>query len=925
MLGRGNERQKRKIRTGRGLVMLMAVLLFTGKLPVLAVESDRDNSIRSVRVADAQIALSTLVIGSYLIDLRGLSDHIYEIAMDSAGEFSQSGMYYKSELAGGQWFEITDATSIRDIMDAGKPVPASVIEALAFTHYVAANGTVTDLRVQAVVTEFDIPDPYDLMEMEELRPIKMRYQYLQSKETKSESDEKYLEILEIFYGLSIEDDVTRDCDVSLDALAPYKNDVAARKKPSSWTEAMTNVMEGEDARRRVQSLNTLDSYLDELLKKAGGQDQEGLSPEETEAFYKTLRKQSGEAGTVNDIYVMLNDRSVNDNDGNVNSSDNTDDAEKKGKTWYNRWHEMNESYQKFLAEAGTYRGVSLDENFQVDTEMIAAIGEAKSNVKTSISKYTGKLLAEGTMASAQAIHRYSRELIGCARASDSAGSDGATAALADISNILQSVIEDEESERKTLEDDLTVQALAAWQGILSDGAGEAYRQAESEGAGQPALAAYLSQRETQADGARLEYQTMLAELWKRTGNSLAQIDAGGRLDGIAQLKAMPPADAAGSCLLGTVEKHREWLEKSLAQLIAASADSTALDRLLEKQNDLESQRRDALDENDLAKAKKLAAEMEAGQNDIDNLRQALYHTMTNPVSSAADRARAAAGMTEGSAGKLIDELAGKITSGILDGADESALERDMAALSKMAAYDTDAAMAAVSGIRDTLDGAADTDAEQAEEIGAQLAGIEEKAAGAGAGGTGGGSGTGGLSQERLTELLADYFEDGSAVSDRDRTGALIALSRYAEDTQNQAAAMLSVSMANQAAAKGSPYLYPKYERAAKAYISLQAIGKIFDYRYLFDDVHRMVTLQKAGAYYSFTAGETVYVFAQGAEGKLTAGPALQTTLYLDGDDGKQIFDCKGYYVPGSSYAAVETAAMEPVIEEIYQMLMEAGG
>lgn len=899
----GRSRTKKQKRYAGGIaVILAAVLLITGKTPILAVESDRDNSIRSVRVSDDQIAVSTLIIGTYLIDLAGLSDHIYEIAKNSASEFSQSGMYYKSELAGGQWFEITDATSIRDITDAGTPVLKEVIEALQFTHRVAADGTVTDLRVQAAVNEFDIPDPYDLMDMEELTPVKMRYQYLQSKETKTPSDEKYLEIMEIFYGLSIEDDITRDCDVSLDALGPYKLDVIARDKPDSWTEAVTTVMEGEDARRRVQSLNTLDIYLDELLKKASGQDQEGLSPEEREAFYASLREQEGREY---DMSVTNNDSSVND----IDSNDGT-------QSWFEKWSDMNESYQKFLAQAGTYRSVVLDEDFQVDTDMIQAIGEAKSNVKTSISKYTGKLLAEGTSASTQAIFRYSKELIDCARANDTPGSDEATARLADLFNILRSVIEDSDSERASLENGLVDQALAVWQDILSDGAGTDFRIVEGEGADQPALTAFLSQRETDADNARLEYQTMLTEMWKRMSNSLAQIDAGERMNGIAQLEALPPGDAAQSRLLGTVERHREWLRKSLAQLVAATADSTALDQLLEEQNDLERQRQDALDENDLAEAKRLATEMEAVQNDVNGLREDLYNTLTNPDSSAADRARASAGMTEGSAGKLIDELAGNITSGILDGADAGVLDNDIAALSELAAYDADATSEAVSRIQDALDDRTDSDTGAAADIGAQLSAIERQISD--------GDGSGGiLSEERISGLLADYFDDASRASDQDKAGALIALSRYAQDTHNEAAQMLAVSMANRFAAKGSSYLYEKYDREAVPYVSLQTVSRIFGYRYLFDDVHRVVTLQKAEAYYVFTAGETAYAFTDGSEGKLSAGTAVKNTLYIGSDDGNRIFGCKGYYVPKCTKAVAETAAMEPVIESVYERLMSA--
>lgn len=915
MLGRGSRITKRKKGADCVAVILTTALLLAGKTPILAVESDRDNSIRSVRVSDSEIAVSTLVIGSYLIDLNGLGDHIYEIAQESAGEFSQNRMYYKSELSGGQWFEITDAVSIRDITDAGTPVSAGVIEALAFTHRVAANGTVTDLRVQAAVNEFDIPDPYDLMNLEELLPVKTHYQFLQSKETRTESDEKYLEIMEIFYGLSIEDDTTRDCDASLDALNPYKLDVIAREKPSSWAEAVTTVMEGEDARRRVQSLHTLDIYLDELLKKASGQDQEGLSREEMEAFYASLGEQYSEHMT--DIIVGKDDNDVSSDDSNINENDSTDGAKKKDKNWLTKWRSMRENYLKFLAESGTYRSVVLDESFLMDSDMISAIGEAKSNVKTSIGKYSGKLLTEGTAASAQAIFQYSKELINCARAGDAPGCDAAATKLVNLLNILGDVIEDSDSERDTLAQELTERALSVWQGILSGGAGEAYRQAEGEGAGPPALTAFLSQRETDADSARLEYQTMLSEMWKRMSNSLAQIDAGERINSIGQLEALPPGDAAQSKLLGSVARHREWLKKSLAELIAASADSTALDRLLEEQSDLERQRLNALDANDLAEAKRLAAEMEAGQHDIDDLRQALYQTLTDPDSSQADKARAAAGMTEGSTGKLIDELADNITSGIWDDTEGNALTYDMAALSELAQCDPSAALAAVSEIQDALDGAADTDAGLTEEVSAQLSDIERQISDAG------GSGRT-LTKEQLNSLLADYFDGTSEVSDRDKAGALIALSRYAEDAHNRTAAFMAVSVANRFAAEGSPYLYEKYDRAAEPYVSLQSIGRILGYRYLFDDAHHIVTLQKATEYYIFTAGDPLYAFMESAEGRLSAGPVMKNTLYLNSDDGNLLFGCKGYYVPGCAYAAARTKAMEPVIEDIYNMLMRGG-
>lgn len=120
--------------------------------------------------------------------------------------------------------------------------------------------------------------------------------------------------------------------------------------------------------------------------------------------------------------------------------------------------------------------------------------------------------------------------------------------------------------------------------------------------------------------------------------------------------------------------------------------------------------------------------MEAGQNDINDLREELYHTLTDPDSSEADKARAAAGMTAGSTGKMIDKLAGDVVSGILNSADQGSPDNDLAALAALAQYDPRAAAAAVSKVRGALDGVAGSGVDSSEEISAQSADIERQIA-----------------------------------------------------------------------------------------------------------------------------------------------------------------------------------------------------
>ena len=62
-----------------------------------ALENEKDSKIRSVQVSESGIESGTLIIGSHLIHINGLTDELYSIAQESANEFNQDKIYYKSE------------------------------------------------------------------------------------------------------------------------------------------------------------------------------------------------------------------------------------------------------------------------------------------------------------------------------------------------------------------------------------------------------------------------------------------------------------------------------------------------------------------------------------------------------------------------------------------------------------------------------------------------------------------------------------------------------------------------------------------------------------------------------------------------------------------------------------------------------------
>ena len=252
--------------TAVAVSLLLAVQAFSS----LAVYSDNDSAGKTVTRSNSQIGQSTLIIGTYLINLNGLTDQVYELAMDSAENFNQTELYYKSELAGGQWFNISSASSIADITTEGTPVDNSVIEALGFTHSVDENGVITDLRTGSTVSAYSIPDSYDLENLPELEPIKTQLTTLQAKTSKTDTDEDNIDIIRILFTQNTKDATTNDCDSKVTALEAYKNDVINRDKPSSWSEAIDTVTASVDATRRVVVYEKVADYLVEMLNLVNG-------------------------------------------------------------------------------------------------------------------------------------------------------------------------------------------------------------------------------------------------------------------------------------------------------------------------------------------------------------------------------------------------------------------------------------------------------------------------------------------------------------------------------------------------------------------------------------------------------------------------------------------------------------------------------
>ncbi len=822
---------------------LLAVQAFSS----LAVYSDNDSAGKTVTRSNSQIGQSTLIIGTYLINLNGLTDQVYDLAKDSAENFNQTEMYYKSELAGGQWFDISSASSIADITTSGTPVDNSVIEALGFTHSVDENGIITDLRTGSTVSAYSIPDPYDLENLPELEPIKIQLSTLQAKSSKTDTDDDNIEIIQILFGQNTKDSTTSDCDSKVTALEAYKNDVINRDKPSSWGDAIDTVTASVDATRRIAVYEKVANYLVEMLNLVNGS-----------------------------------------------------------------------------SSGSPFSDFDLDSDYEISSDLTEAIATAQSNVQTSLISYQAKLISEGTAVSSKAKYTYSNNMISAVSSSDYTSADTATSHLVNIGNITQSVIADSSSELNTLNAGLVNDAYAAYKAKLSAGVSSDYSNALAYNATDGVKTNYLETQKTEADTARLEYQTYLSEMWNRSDNAAAQSDCLNRINQVQSLRDMVVDDAAKSYLLETVENHLLWLRQELANLIAASGDTSNLTSLKNQKDDLDTQRREALDNNDLSKASELLAEMEAVQKDIDDETAKQTAVLNSASASDADKAKALAALSDGSTAKVIAEVKDSILSAIRTAGAGSDADVDpdtalnsISALSSLAAYDPDSAKAALSEIQDAVNNSSSPDSDVVSELSDMADDLASDLD----------STSDGLTDDEIASLLSDYLADDA--SSADKAGALIGLSLYAENAPDKNARKYAVSLATTLYDAGNPYIYTKYGDSAEAYVSLFALKDVKSFRYVYDQAHYTVTLTKAAKYYKFTSALATYTTPSGKTKPMTYEAALQTsgrtTLYIHSDDCSNIFNgITGYYVPDASYASVRTPEMEETIQEVYNLLMNGG-
>ena len=441
----------------------------------------------------------------------------------------------------------------------------------------------------------------------------------------------------------------------------------------------------------------------------------------------------------------------------------------------------------------------------------------------------------------------------------------------------------------------------------------------------------LNEQKKDTNVARQEYQGVLSSYFERLSNKSMQQYIEKLLNEIPELEALVPEDAVKSYQLETVTEHREWLRDMLSQAMLNSSDSSEMDKLTEAMSDLEKQRQEALDNNNLKGEKKIAADMEALQGEIDKLVESLVNELDSPYSTEAEKARALAGLGDGNATALLNSLSSDIASGIrnINGTGTTSsgvaysqkeaeeLKNKMEIFSSISAFAPDAAAQALKDIEEAVAGASLQNNEFVEDIQATIGVVKEKIE------DGQKGNLTNIDSEELISMLENILgctlEEATAI---DFSGAVLALSRFGYEHNNREARSLAITYAAEMYDLSHVYIYPKVETEKKEYVSVRAIGQVLDYRYVFDDAHYSATLSKGKSYHTFTKDHKDYSYTGQKTGKLTTNVIFQDTLYLGNADAKKIYNIEAGYVHGSKYAIVVTEQVEKRTKEFYDWMVE---
>lgn len=851
---------------------------------------------------------ATLYIGTYLIHVQGLTDELYEKALESASDSNQMNVYYKSELASGSWIDITDAGGLSDIAGQGPAVEESELADLWVTCYTGSDGITRDARDDHTINIFNEPSPYDLYHLEELEPIKIQYSNVFSSDSTG-VDRYYYKKLRDFFSLNLQNEITQECDLQLLSLQGCYESLRSSGK-EELSEIVSRLMSKIDSRRRAEIFNRLSqmdgnelSILQDIC--SGSQFEED---EDDEDYDDYDNKQFVEnAGVIDAIGLSIQNcqESYIEHTGN-----------------------MLEEGDTVLKNAEYARSTAIVERAAggFGSEMEALLLELKhlyhleDNIVADADAEL-RLLDEELIS--QADLKYGQKLTeGVSEAYQTAAANGSSEA------VKNQALEDQKAKTDAARLELQYLLQAKIKRQPAQAAAEfCYQRIEHASAlsGQIAQDAYHSKAAESIDAHIL----WLKEL---AGSIEEDADLTSELQNLGEKKTQLLEEQTAALdrndlstvrkyetLLAQVDKEIETAERGL-NAVLSSTSSSAADKARAANQAGRNSVLNLINETKDAALLEIAEGNTGNQDSIMNKLDALASLGAESAIQEIREKMSASGNdfkeALAKADQALEESRESSLYGQYEGAADAAGNAGTAGDTAEHEGTTGSADAAGSGNENHAgesnenapDGSNENHTGEAADDGGGGTGEGTGTADAFGGGTGAdadGTGRSGMASAGESDLLALIEEVMGApfddLNDNQKAAVVAALDQIGE-SGNQTAADMAKSCLNQCVREGNRYVYLKLKGNEREYLPLQLIASCEGYRYVYSDSKMEVTLSKKLLVYRFKVyRDEVQLLDHTAE-KLESSVKIQgDSPYLLETDAEHYFTCEAEYIDNTEY------------------------
>lgn len=330
----------------------------------------------------------------------------------------------------------------------------------------------------------------------------------------------------------------------------------------------------------------------------------------------------------------------------------------------------------------------LPEDFVINAELSQAAGVSLDNVGQSLIEEQADILDAGTTVLERSRFYYTGRLIQEARKQYYAGCNLEVDHLLYLSNIENSLIVEAEEELALLEE-LLESADIAYLGALASGESGEYRAGVANRSSKALLKQLLQTQKSDTNVSRIELQFLIQAKTQRMAPEEAKEFITQRIEQLGMFREVILQDAFADYAQETVEEYLSWLTEQLGKLSNAAGESE-LEGLMKEKTDLQDQRKSCLDENNLAGAKKLEAQIAAKDEEIAQEERRLQAILNAAETTQAQKALAKNALGNATVNSALNTLADNTIADIRDG-DLSGMEDSLETLEQM--YDLNASAA----------------------------------------------------------------------------------------------------------------------------------------------------------------------------------------------------------------------------------------